>query len=121
MIYAGILAGGHGWDQRKDDMPKQFMSIGHKPIIIHTIEQFIINPSIQKIIIAVPENWVVYTTDLLRKSITTNDKIDVILGGYNKNNTLHRIVNFIDSEYGIEEMCEDSWRWQSMNPNGYNE
>lgn len=103
MIYAGILAGGHGWDQRKDDMPKQFMSIGHKPIIIHTIEQFIINPSIQKIIIAVPENWVVYTTDLLRKSITTNDKIDVILGGYNKNNTLHRIVNFIDSEYGIEE------------------
>ena len=23
------------------------------------------------------------------------------------------------AEYGIEEMCEDSWRWQSMNPNGY--
>ena len=20
----------------------------------------------------------------------------------------------------IDEMCEDSWRWQSMNPNGYN-
>ena len=26
-----------------------------------------------------------------------------------------------EAEYGIEEMCEDSWRWQSMNPNGYNE
>ena len=23
------------------------------------------------------------------------------------------------AEYGIKEMCEDSWRWQSMNPNGY--
>ena len=23
------------------------------------------------------------------------------------------------AEYGIEEMCEDSWRWQTMNPNGY--
>ena len=22
------------------------------------------------------------------------------------------------AEYGIEEMCEDSWRWQTMNPNG---
>ena len=21
--------------------------------------------------------------------------------------------------YGIEEMCRDSWRWQSQNPNGY--
>ena len=26
-----------------------------------------------------------------------------------------------EAQYGIEEMCEDSWRWQSMNPNGYNE
>ncbi len=25
------------------------------------------------------------------------------------------------AEYGIDEMCEDSWRWQSMNPNGYND
>lgn len=25
------------------------------------------------------------------------------------------------AERGIEEMCEDSWRWQSMNPNGYDE
>ncbi|MDO4618160.1 MAG: UDP-glucose 4-epimerase GalE [Clostridia bacterium] len=25
------------------------------------------------------------------------------------------------AERGIEEMCEDSWRWQSTNPNGYNE
>ncbi|MBP8855139.1 MAG: UDP-glucose 4-epimerase GalE [Oscillospiraceae bacterium] len=23
------------------------------------------------------------------------------------------------AEYGIERMCADSWRWQSMNPNGY--
>ena len=25
------------------------------------------------------------------------------------------------AEYGIKEMCEDSWRWQSMNPNGYDD
>ena len=23
------------------------------------------------------------------------------------------------AKYGIKEMCEDSWRWQSMNPNGF--
>lgn len=23
------------------------------------------------------------------------------------------------AEYGIEEMCEDTWRWQKNNPNGY--
>jgi UDP-glucose 4-epimerase len=26
-----------------------------------------------------------------------------------------------EAKYGIEEMCEDSWRWQKMNPNGYRE
>ena len=25
------------------------------------------------------------------------------------------------AQYGIKEMCEDSWRWQSMNPNGYDD
>ncbi len=23
------------------------------------------------------------------------------------------------AKYEIEEMCQDSWRWQSNNPNGY--
>ncbi|MBH5317291.1 UDP-glucose 4-epimerase GalE [Paenibacillus sp. GSMTC-2017] len=29
-------------------------------------------------------------------------------------------LNWI-AERGIEEMCRDTWRWQSMNPNGYRE
>ena len=24
-----------------------------------------------------------------------------------------------EAEYGIDEMCADSWKWQSMNPDGY--
>lgn len=24
-----------------------------------------------------------------------------------------------EAQYGIEDMCRDSWRWQSQNPNGY--
>ena len=26
-----------------------------------------------------------------------------------------------EAQYGIKEMCEDAWRWQSNNPNGYEE
>ena len=25
------------------------------------------------------------------------------------------------AQFGIREMCEDSWRWQKNNPNGYEE
>ena len=24
-----------------------------------------------------------------------------------------------EAQYGIEDMCADSWRWQKNNPNGY--
>ena len=24
-----------------------------------------------------------------------------------------------EAKYGIDEMCEDTWRWQSSNPDGY--
>ena len=26
-----------------------------------------------------------------------------------------------EAEYGIDEMCADSWKWQTQNPNGYND
>ena len=26
-----------------------------------------------------------------------------------------------EAQYGVKEMCEDSWRWQKTNPNGYGE
>ena len=25
------------------------------------------------------------------------------------------------AEYGLEKMCSDGWRWQSMNPNGFDD
>ena len=36
MIYAGILAGGKGTRMGNTDLPKQFLMLGEKPIIIHT-------------------------------------------------------------------------------------
>ena len=35
-------------------------------------------------------------------------------------------MNFVDkggweAQYGIKEMCADSWRWQKNNPNGYDD
>ena len=37
MIFAGILAGGMGTRMNIADMPKQFLPLGEKPIIIHTV------------------------------------------------------------------------------------
>lgn len=39
MIYAGILAGGIGSRMGNVPLPKQFLSLQGKPIIIHTVEK----------------------------------------------------------------------------------
>ncbi len=48
MIYAGILAGGTGTRMGISNLPKQFLELGDRPILIHTIEKFVLEPSIEK-------------------------------------------------------------------------
>lgn len=98
MNFAGILAGGSGTRMGKTDLPKQFLSLGGKPIIIHTIEQFLISPVIEKIIVAVPENWISYTKDIIEK-YCNGEKIDVIAGGSDRNGTVMNICRYIDENY----------------------
>ena len=51
MIYAGILAGGTGTRMGISNLPKQFLELGDRPILIHTIEKFVLEPSIEKIVV----------------------------------------------------------------------
>ena len=54
MIFAAILAGGIGSRMGGTDIPKQFLTLGDKPVIVHTIEKFVINEKIAKIIVLTP-------------------------------------------------------------------
>lgn len=69
MVFAGILAGGMGTRMNIADMPKQFLPLGEKPIIIHTVEKFLLNAQIDHIFIGVHENWVLHMEDLVEKYI----------------------------------------------------
>ena len=38
--FAAILAGGSGTRMGNPDKPKQFLMLGSKPILVHTVEKF---------------------------------------------------------------------------------
>ncbi len=67
MNVAVIFAGGVGKRMGKTDLPKQFIEICGKPIIIHTLEVFENNKNIDGIIIASKEEWIGYLENLLKK------------------------------------------------------
>ena len=102
MIYAEILAGGKGTRMGNTDMPKQFLMLGSKPIVIHTIEQFLINSNISKIIVCCPKDWITYMNDLLDKYIP-NSGVEVVEGGSTRNETIINGCKFIEEKYGLND------------------
>ncbi len=95
MIYAGILAGGVGSRMGITGMPKQFLSVGGRPIIIHTIEKFLMCGRIDHIYVAVVKDYVSHMTDILKKEIGESDRITVIEGGSDRNGSIVSVINEI--------------------------
>ena len=103
MIYAGILAAGIGNRMHRQDMPKQFLPLGEKPLIINTLEQFYVNPNIDKIIVVAPDDWHQFTEDMISKYDTMDTEVLIISGGSNKTMSIKSIVDFINENYGISD------------------
>lgn len=104
MIYAEILAGGKGSRMGNTDMPKQFMYIGDKPIIIHTLEIFLLTKRIDKVIIVTPKNWIPHMNDLIKKTVHTEliDKVIVCEGGEDRNSSIMNGIECIRKKFGIK-------------------
>lgn len=103
MIYAVILAGGSGARMGNVDKPKQFLLLNGKPIIIHTIEKFCINPRFERIIVLCPRNWILHTKNLINKYLPDYNRIDVVEGGKTRNETIMNAVSHIENTYVLDE------------------
>lgn len=103
MIFAAILAGGVGSRMGNSDVPKQFLNLGDKPILIHTIEKFIINSKFDKILVLTPNNFINSTIDLIKNIEGETDKIIVLEGGETRNDTIRNAISYIKSNFSIDD------------------
>ncbi|MDY3275505.1 MAG: 2-C-methyl-D-erythritol 4-phosphate cytidylyltransferase [Agathobacter sp.] len=101
-IFAAILAGGVGTRMQSAEKPKQFLEVGGKPIIIHTIEKFISIANFTKILVLTPADWVDYTRDLIEKYMGTESKVLVLAGGEDRNETLMCALAYIEEHYKVD-------------------
>lgn len=99
MIFGAIVAGGIGSRLNVSNIPKQFMMLGDKPIIIHTLEKFILCSNIDCIYIGVHKDWTIYMKDILNKYKINSDNIHVVKGGKIRNETILNIINAIENDY----------------------
>ena len=66
-VSALIFAGGTGKRMNTKTLPKQFLELHGKPIIIHTIEHFESHPEIKDIVVVCVDGWLDYCRDLLAR------------------------------------------------------
>ena len=103
MVFAAVFAGGIGSRMGNSDTPKQYLELGSKPIIIHTIEKFFVNEDIDEILVLCPKAWGAHTRDLVQKHLPQGKKITVIQGGDSRNGTLEKAIAFIEENNNIDE------------------
>lgn len=103
MVFGVVVAGGVGSRMGNSEKPKQFLTLGDKPIILHTLERFFVNNRFEKVIVLCPAQWVSHTKNLVKKEFGDTDKVVVLEGGSTRNETIMNSVRYIESAYGLDE------------------
>lgn len=102
-VFGVVLAGGKGTRMGNVEKPKQFMEIGGKPIIIHTVEKFVLNTEFEQVLVLSPKQWIKHTEDLIKKYIPGCDKVVVIEGGSTRNETIMNSIAYIEKQGKLNE------------------
>ncbi len=102
MIFAVIVAGGAGNRMNLSELPKQFLPLGEtkKPIIIHTLEKFLLCEKIDYVYLGVHKDWIGYAEELLIKYGVDTEKVLIAEGGLDRNLTILNVINEIEKNHG---------------------
>lgn len=97
--YALILAGGVGQRMRSSGLPKQFLKVYGKPIIIYTIEKFARCPEVDNIVVACNPLYTDHLKELLM-NFPFDKEIAIISGGKDRQGSIQNGINHILSNGG---------------------
>jgi 2-C-methyl-D-erythritol 4-phosphate cytidylyltransferase len=95
-LYVVIVAGGSG-KRMGAEIPKQFLELAGRPVLMHTIERFkSFNDSIE-IITVLPENQLRFWIDLQKKH-SFSILHTLVKGGYNRFYSVRNGLKFVNNE-----------------------
>lgn len=98
MNYAIILSGGIGSRMNNIDIPKQYIKVNAKPIIMYTLEQFEKSDEIDKIVIVAANEWKTYIEDICKK-YKVSKLYDIVMNGETRQESIYN---------GLKKCVEDS-------------
>lgn len=88
MVHVVIFAGGVGARMKSLDIPKQFINVDGKPIIIRTLENFSTHPQVDNIVISCLKDKIDYMWDLIAE-YKVQKVTSIVPGGENGHGSIH--------------------------------
>ncbi len=101
MNFAIILAGGVGQRMRNSGLPKQFLEVFGKPIIIYTLEKFADSNNVDHVIVACNASWIDYMKELINK-YNVNKIQEVVSGGKTRQDSIKNGLKAIIENGGMD-------------------
>ncbi len=102
MNYGLILAGGVGQRMRRTGMPKQFLEVFGKPIIIYTLQKFEYCEDIDEVIIVCHSSWKEYMELMVQRYALKKIKA-VISGGKDRQDSVLNGIKYIQSKGALSD------------------
>ena len=88
MVSVVIFAGGTGTRMKSSDIPKQFIEVCEKPIIIRTLEQFSKHPKVDRIVISCIAEWIDFLKEEIQR-FNVKKIVEIVPGGMNGHQSIH--------------------------------
>lgn len=92
-----ITAGGIG-KRMKSSLPKQFLLVDEKPILMHTIEQFYHYDSKFELILTLPEDWHLFWEELMAEH-DFQIPHRIVSGGEERYHSVKNALNYCQGDY----------------------
>lgn len=99
MIYGVILAGGKGSRVKGYELPKQFVKLSGKPLIMHSVLKMARAQVIDTVIVVVPSEYLGHARDVISEysddTCNSFKKITVIAGGDDRESSIVKAIEHI--------------------------
>lgn len=102
MIFAAVFAGGMGSRMGNTALPKQFLPLLGKPVLVHTLDRFLKADSIDGLFVLCPKDWMEYTKEQI-ETFLPGAPIAVVAGGETRNDTLLCAIRYVYDNYPVDE------------------
>ena len=101
-VIALLIAGGSG-NRMHQDIPKQFLTVNEKPVIIYTLEAFQNHPEIDEIAVVCLSGWETVLTAYANQFNITKLKY-IIPGGENGQSSIRNGVFELEKHFGSDDI-----------------